>query len=86
MTTNDPHVVNGIHWKNVALANQEKVTELLDENELLTEQLESYKGFTNLIDDYFEYKCTSPEDQKYVHNVLGRLTAILKEILTPPTK
>ena len=51
------------------------------EIESLNEQVQAYRGFTNVIDDYFEYRCRSEEDQKYVHDALGRLTKILTEIL-----
>lgn len=42
--------------------------------------LDAYVGFTNMIDDYFEYRCRSEEDQKFVHDALGALTKRLSEI------
>ena len=50
------------------------------EVEYLTEQINAYRGFTNVIDDYFEYRCRSEEDQTQVHDALDRLTEILKEL------
>ena len=43
--------------------------------------IEAYRGFTNVIDDYFEYRCKSPEDQEYVHRALGNLTDQLTRIV-----
>jgi hypothetical protein len=35
--------------------------------------LNLYIAAMNKIDDYFEYRCESKEDQEYVHEVLGEL-------------
>lgn len=43
--------------------------------------IEAYRGFTNTIDDYFEYRCMSPDDQKFVHKALADLTRQLKKVL-----
>ena len=45
------------------------------------EMLEAYRGFTNMIDDYFEYRCRSPQDQEFVHEALAMLTTRLREIM-----
>lgn len=37
-----------------------------------------YMHATNAIDDYFEYRCKSPEDQAMVHEILNTLTGHLK--------
>ena len=42
--------------------------------------LDAYRGFTNVIDDYFEYRCRSEEDQAYVHEALKNLTDQLKRV------
>lgn len=52
------------------------------ELELLRAQVEVYQSFTNAVDDYFEYRCKSEDDQREVHRLLGRLT----DLLTTPTK
>jgi hypothetical protein len=44
----------------------------------LESQLNHYYGFTNMIDDYFEYRCKSEDDQKFVHDTLKSLTDALK--------
>lgn len=50
------------------------------------EILHLYRNAINALDDYFEYRCQSEQDQKYVHGVLNTLTTKLKAIdsnLTP---
>lgn len=43
------------------------------------DELLRYRAAINAIDDYFEYRCISEQDQKYVHQVLNNLTRHLKD-------
>ena len=49
----------------------------LKDIELLRARLSHYQKAINDIDDYFEYRMKSKEDQKYVHFVLANLTSNL---------
>lgn len=44
-------------------------------------QLDLCRKTINRFDDYFEYRCCSREDQKYVHNILDEHTKELASIL-----
>ncbi len=46
----------------------------------LTNQRNAYAKAINRIDDYFEYRNSSPADGKYVHEVLSNLTIVLGKI------
>ena len=72
-----------IKQQEVAVFNQmvkdlKRVTEQRDniQTELNTAilQLNAYRGTVNMIDDYFEYRCISEDDQKQVHIALNALT------------
>ena len=42
------------------------------------QKLNRYVAAINAIDDYFEYSCKSPEDQRMVQQILNTLTGHLK--------
>ena len=42
--------------------------------------LEAYQRFANAVDDYFEYRCLSEQDQKFVHDAMRTLTDQLTHI------
>lgn len=43
-----------------------------------SQKLNRYVAAVNAIDDYFEYSCKSPEDQRMVQQILNTLTKHLK--------
>lgn len=43
------------------------------------QKLNRYVAAVNAIDDYFEYRCISEQDQAMVHQILNTLTKQLKD-------
>lgn len=55
----------------------EQCDSIQKELDAATFDLNIYRAFGNAVDDYFEYRCKSEEDQTEVHRLLERLTDLL---------